>query len=166
MKIRKASRSDFKEIAAIHIESWKDAYKNDLPAEFFDRKIDMVMGQHWDTIDIFPDDILLVAEDDFMIGFVSVWCRPNPYIDNLHVRPSARSKNIGTALMQAAAQEILRKGLKSAYLWVFETNEKAIRFYERLGGEQAESIYNNIFGYDVLSRKIHWDDVSVILNRK
>ena len=62
--------------------------------------------------------------------------------------------------MKAVAEELINEGHNTAYLWVFETNEKAIRFYERLGGTQKEQSMKNVFGYDVLSRKIEWDDLS------
>jgi ribosomal protein S18 acetylase RimI-like enzyme len=96
------------------------------------------------------------------VGFAAVWCRPDPYIDNLHVRPSQRSKRIGAALMQVLAETLLNNDHKTAYLYVFESNAKAIRFYERLGGIQKEKFYNDIFGYSVLSRRIVWDDLSKI----
>ena len=105
------------------------------------------------------NDIVLVAEKDEIFGFAAVWCRPEPYIDNLHVRPSQRSKRIGSALMQAVAEILLHRGHKSAYLYVFESNSKAIRFYERMGGIKKETFYNDIFGYRVLSRRIVWDDI-------
>jgi len=108
------------------------------------------------------EDIVLVAEEDFLVGFVAVWCRPVPFLDNLHVRPSHRSNKIGSALMKAAAKELIKKGHQTAYLWVFESNEKAIRFYERLGGSQTDQATQNIFGYDVPSRKIEWDNLARI----
>ena len=64
--------------------------------------------------------------------------------------------------MKAVAQELTQKEHKKAYLWVFESNEKAIRFYERLGGTQKEQGPKNIFGYEVPSRKIEWDDLATI----
>jgi len=64
--------------------------------------------------------------------------------------------------MKAVAKELINKGYKTGYLWVFESNGKAIRFYERLGGAQKEQARKTIFGYEVLSRKIEWDDLSVI----
>ena len=76
--------------------------------------------------------------------------------------PSHRSKKLGFALLKAAAKELINKGHKVAYLWVFESNEKAIRFYERLGGVQKEQARKTVFGYEVLSRKIEWDDLAVI----
>ena len=154
MKIRRATPSDLHCIAAIHVESWKDAYADVLPAEFMAGQLDQDLAQHWRKIEIHAEDIVLVAEEGLPVGFVSVWCRPIPFIDNLHVRPAHRSKKIGSALMKAAAEELIKKDHKTAYLWVFESNENAIRFYERLGGTQKEQAMKDIFGYEVLSRKI------------
>jgi len=147
---------------AIHVESWKDAYADVLPAEFIARHIDRKMAQHWRNTQIQEQDIVLVAKNDSLVGFIAVWCRPMPFIDNLHVRPRHRSKKIGAALMQAAARELIERGHKTAYLWVFESNQKAIRFYENLGGIQKEQGWKNIFGHEVLSRRMEWDDLTVI----
>ena len=162
MKIRHATQLDSQAIAAIHIESWKDTYADVLPAEFLDWKINSVFLKHWNEAEIQNEDIILVAEENLLIGFIAVWCRPIPFIDNLHVKPSNRSKKVGSALMRAAAKELINHGHKRAYLWVFESNEKAIRFYERLGGIQKEKSIKTVFGYDVLTRKIEWDDLSLI----
>ena len=159
MKIRKATRSDFQDIAAVHVESWKDTYSDVLPAEFMAGQIERELARHWRETEIQNQDIVLVAEQDSLVGFVAVWCRPVPFIDNLHVKPSHRSKKLGTALMQAAVKELIHKGHKAGYLWVFERNEKAIRFYDRLGGVQKEKAIKSIFEYDVPSLKIEWDDL-------
>ena len=162
MKIRSAKRSDLQNIAAIHIESWKDSYSEVLSAEFLTKQIKLGFERQWREIEIQLEDIVLVAEEKSLVGFVAVWCRPNPFIDNLHVIRSQRSKKVGSALMKAIAKELINRGHKTAYLWVFENNKKAIRFYERLGGVQKEQSMKSIYGYKVLSRKIHWDDVSKI----
>lgn len=162
MKIRRATQSDLQDIAVIHVQSWRDSYADDLPAEFMAGQIDRDLREHWSEIEIQDEDIVLVAEEDSLIGFVAVWCRPIPFIDNLHVKPSHRSKKVGSALIKAVTKELVKKGHKIAYLWVFESNEKAIRFYERLGGAQKEQARKNIFGYEVLSRKLEWDDLAKI----
>ena len=123
------------------------------------------LKDHWSNVEILNDDVVLVAEEQEIVGFITVWCRPIPFIDNLHVKPSHRSQNVGTALMKAAAEALLMKGNKTGYLWVFYNNEKAIRFYERLGGVQRESTMKDIFGHDLLSKKIEWDDLSTITMR-
>jgi ribosomal protein S18 acetylase RimI-like enzyme len=162
MKIRRATQSDLQDIAAIQVESWKDAYSDVMPAEFMTGQINQDLAKHWSEIEIQNEDIALVAEEDSLVGFIAVWCRPIPFIDNLHVRPSHRSKKIGSALMKVVAKELIEKEYKTAYLWVFESNKKAIRFYERLGGTQKEQVRINVFGYEVLSRKIEWDDLAII----
>jgi ribosomal protein S18 acetylase RimI-like enzyme len=162
MKIRPASRSDLQKIAAIHIASWRDTYADVLPPEFLERRIEPSLEKHWREIVIQKRDIVLVAEKASIVGFIAVWCRPVPFIDNLHVTASLRSQKVGTALMLAAADELIQQGHRAAYLWVFESNRDAIRFYERLGGVQKETAMKSIFGHDISSRKIEWVDLRAI----
>ena len=166
IKIRYATHSDLQEIAAVHIESWKDAYSDVWPAESLAGQIDREIERHWNKIEIQNKDIVLVAEGKSLVGFIAVWCNPIPFINNLHVKPCQRSRKIGSALMKAVAKELFTKGHKTAYLWVFESNEKAVRFYERLGGIQKEQSMKKVFGHDVLSRKIEWDDISTIYKKE
>lgn len=162
MIIRHATQADLEGIAAVQAESWKDAYKDILPTQFLTEAIDRKLARHWRETDIKSDDLILLAEEDAIAGFIAVWCRPIPFIDNLHVRPSCRSQKTGSALLTAAASELIPKGHKTAFLWVFESNTKAIRFYERFGGVRKELAMKTVFGYEIPSRKIQWDDLTVI----
>jgi ribosomal protein S18 acetylase RimI-like enzyme len=165
MKIRHADPLEFNRIADIHIESWKNSYSNILPSDFLDGQIDQHLYNHWSNVEIKNEDVLLVAEEEEIIGFIAVWCRPAPFIDNLHIKPSYRSRNVGTALMKAAAEDLISKGQPSGYLWVFNSNENAIRFYTKLGGISKEREIKDIFGHGVEHRKIVWDDLSIIITR-
>jgi ribosomal protein S18 acetylase RimI-like enzyme len=162
MKIRPARRSDLEQIVAIHVESWRDAYSDVLPAEFLDRQIYRVLDEHWRDITIRKEDLVLVAENNSVVGFIAVWCSPDPFIDNLHVTVPERSRKVGSALMKAAAQKLIGRGHRTAFLWVFKSNKKAIRFYEGLGGVRKEVAMKSVFGYEVLSRKIVWVDLAAI----
>ena len=164
IKIRPATRPDLEAIAALHIESCRDAYSHIFPAEFLEEQLPENLRRHWRTIEIRSEDLVLIAEEDALVGFIAVWCRPAPFIDNLHVRPSHRSNKVGTALMAAVAEQLIDRGHKTAYLWVFESNGRAKRLYERLGGVKREKTERAVFGYDVLSRKIEWDDLTSILD--
>ena len=163
MKIRRATRSDLEAIAALHIESCRDSYSRIFPVEFLEEQLAEKLEMHWSAIEIKSEDIVLIAEEGTPIGFIAVWCRPHPFIDNLHVSPSHRSKKVGTALMAAAAERLIGQGHKTAHLWVFDSNSRAIRFYERLGGVQKERAERTVFGYTVSSRKIEWYDLASIL---
>ena len=165
MKIRRANNSEFDEIANIHIESWQNSYTNVFPPDFLNNNVVPYLKDHWINIEIRDDDVVLVAEENEIIGFIAVWCRPIPFIDNLHVKPTYRSQNIGTILMKSAAEALLAQGKRTGYLWVFNNNEKAIRFYERLGGLHKECALKDIFGHKVLSTKIEWDDLAIITRK-
>ena len=112
MNIRRAQRSDLSTIAAIHAESWADAYAGVLPQKYLADQMSEDLQHHWSQVKIKPRDVVLVAEKEGVIGFIAVWCRQDPFIDNLHVKPTSRSRGIGTALMRSAAQKLIRQGHK------------------------------------------------------
>ena len=162
MKIRRAIKKDLPEIASLHIQSWRNAYAEVLPKEFLGNPIEREFTRYWYNIDIGDEDVVMVAENDDLLGFIAVWCRPTPYIDNLHVKPSLHSKGIGSTLLISAAEELLTRGHKTAYLWVFTSNQKAVRFYELMGGVTTGNTPQNIFSYSISSLKIEWKDLTVI----
>ena len=162
MNIRSARDADRQAIAALQARSWQDAYSDVLPAEYLVHQIADDLERHWRELKIHPNDVVLVAEEKRLVGFIAVWCRPEPFFDNLHVRPSLRSRGIGSALMKTAAQQLVRQGHRTGYLWVVENNRRAIRFYERLGGVCTDTAEKDLFGHKVRTVMIEWDDISVI----
>jgi ribosomal protein S18 acetylase RimI-like enzyme len=162
MKIRHAQRADLPFLAAVQTESWRDTYRDVFPEVWLADQIAADMERHWGEVEIRPEDVLLVAEKNGIIGFIAVWCRPDPFIDNLHVKPAERSRRVGSSLMKTAASRLLQRGYVTAYLWVVANNQRAIRFYERLGGIRTEQAVHNLFGYTVPVVKIVWPDISVI----
>lgn len=162
MRIRSATAQDRSAIAAVHAASWKTAYKGMLPDDYLRDQVTVDLEARWNGVEIRNDDVVLVSEEDGVVGFIAVWCRPDPFIDNLHVLPAQRSKGTGRNLMRAAAVQLLQQGESTAYLWVYANNHIAIRFYERLGGERMETAVKADFGHDVLNVKIVWSDLSML----
>ena len=73
---------------------------------------------------------------------------------------------MGTELMVAAAEDLLRHDLTTAYLWVLVENRRAVRFYRRLGGVVVEEAIKPVFGHDLPNYKIAWPDLSEIAVRQ
>ena len=166
INIRKAVDKDRSAIAGIHARSWQDAYRQVLPDEFLDTRVHDNRLEKWLAQEILPQDLVLLAEDGGtgdLLGFIAVWCRPDPFIDNLHVLPGLRSRGTGTRLMQAAARELLRHGHTTAWLWAVKANTRAIRFYERLGGICIGQTIQEVVGVSVPTVKIEWPDLGRIL---
>ena len=94
-----------------------------------------------------PDTPVLVAENERgeVLGYAMLQIKAvdagHPvllprqffYIDDLCVEETARGLGIGTALMQAVRELARERGIDKLELNVWECNEGALRFYERLG---------------------------------
>lgn len=165
--IRPACDTDRDAIASIHAKSWKSAYRDVFPEAFLAGPVDQDLLDMWRTTPDTADDVLLVAEENAtegsrLVGFIAVRCRPDPFIENLHVLPAVRSQGLGRRLMVRAAERLIGAGQSKAHLWVMESNVRAIRFYEALGGVCGETVTKVFFGNPARVVRIDWPDLSVL----
>ncbi len=69
----------------------------------------------------------------WFLTYSTFLARPSLYLEDIFVRPDARSHGVGLALFRACAREAVRRGC-GRYEWqVLAWNRLAIDFYERLG---------------------------------
>jgi GNAT superfamily N-acetyltransferase len=69
----------------------------------------------------------------------STWLgRPGLYLEDLFVRPSARGKGIGKALLAKLAQIAIEKNCYGMRWQVLDWNQPAIDFYDSLGGQMLK----------------------------
>ncbi|WP_427891292.1 N-acetyltransferase family protein [Kribbella sp. GL6] len=86
-----------------------------------------------------PGRIVLVAEDDGIVGFVSGeqrthWAGDRElYVGELVVAPGHEGQGVGRALMESAAEYAKLQGLKAVTLDTGAANSNARAFYGRLG---------------------------------
>ena len=90
---------------------------------------------------------LLVAElDGARVGFVTAYVRPRHrlrelelrprvqgFVMDLYVRPEARGRGVGTALLRAAERRLAAVGCTHVWLDVFVPNRRAAQLYRSLG---------------------------------
>lgn len=164
MRIRAAEHRDLNDIARVQTVCWQDSFQDYVPAHYLEHRLHHDLRRQWQDKTIEPGDVVLVAEDGEMVGFIAIWCRPDPYIDNLYVLRERRSDGLGARLMAEAAIRLMDRGQSTAYLWVLDGNQAAIRFYERLGGVATERQEQSRFGHRGIVVRYAWDDLSVIVN--
>jgi len=81
-----------------------------------------------------PGSDVLVAQDDAVIGSVMVGHDGHRgWLYYVAVAPSHRGRKIGRALVEAAENWLMQRGVRKAQLMVRETNESVAAFYQRLG---------------------------------
>ncbi|MEM8688793.1 MAG: GNAT family N-acetyltransferase [Pseudomonadota bacterium] len=168
--LREAVHKDASAITALHVASWRSAYRGVLPDAYLDGEAEAERGAHWDKTlsSLKPEDLVLVAEDtDGLRGFISIYRDAEPgydaYLDNLHVRPGHRGGGLGRRLLAGALMRIIAGGAKTLCLWAFDQNPGAIRFYERLGGKPVEYGFDPFAGSNAPHTKIAWDDLPGLL---
>ncbi len=168
--LRNATHEDASAITALHVASWRSAYRGVLPDAYLDGEAEAERGAHWDKTlsSLKPEDLVLVAEDaDGLRGFIAVYRDAEPgydaYLDNLHVRPGHRGGGLGRRLLAAALSRTIADGAKTLCLWAFDQNEGAIRFYERLGGKPVEHGFDPFAGSNAAHTKIAWHDLPAFL---
>lgn len=141
--LRSAAPPDAAEIAAVHVAAWLAAYRGLMP----DALLDGISADHrrarWEEMlgtDAAPQ-VRVAVGDGVVVGFCSV-ARPTrdedagdrvAEIAALNVRPDAWGQGIGTLLMDDALDGLRRDGWQEVSLWVLDGNERAQRFYRRLG---------------------------------
>lgn len=164
MNIRAAAPADLPAIAAIHIASWRVAYRGLLSDDYLGQPVADDLNAKWVGMDIPDEDVLLVATDDTGVaGFIYVKGGKRPaYIDNLHVDPTRKRSGIGAALMSAAAKILIERGHESAYLTVITDNEGAVNFYRKMGGAFGPKQDELLYGEPVQTYPVHWADLSIL----
>ncbi len=166
MHIRPAADADRPAIATLHNASWQDAYRGIVPDDYLKNDAARDLAERWNAAEFQTDDVILVAEDDpGLVGFIAVWCRPDPFIDNLHTQPARRGEGIGRRLMAEAAQRLLTLGHTTAHLHVLASNTKALSFYQRLGGERTERREVQAFGASAEYINVVWTDLATLAGR-
>lgn len=134
-----------------------------MPDWYLDDAIEADLVTRWAELRPTGNDLVLVAEDGGIKGFITIWCQPDPFIDNLHVEPVERSKGTGALLMRATASRLIENGYKDVYLYVAAGNECAIAFYRNLNGRFGDvEPLEHRFGEPVDAIKVVWDDLPTL----
>ena len=103
------------------------------------------------------------------VGFVFMLGREDAtwgtLIDNLHVRPGLKGRGIGRRLLEAAAHETARRYPgEPLFLFVFDRNRAARRFYASIGGREVERrLVEPPGGGSQIHWRVTWDDATQLL---
>ena len=162
--LRPAVRGDELAVATVHIASWRDAYRELMPAGFLaaldpaDRARRYTFGAPGRNA---PETVLAVDEEDTIWGFATF----GPSRDEdapgvgelyaLYVDPPRLGTGTGRLLLADSRGRLAALGHTEAILWTLIGNTPAQRFYERDGWARdgAERVENP---YDIVSTVIRY----------
>ena|SRR5579864_3769912 len=142
--IRPAVPADAASIATVHIQSWRAAYRGQLPDRYLD-ELDQELPRRtefWYThISTPPENVeIWVAGDPIVIvGFLALG--PARHMEAemigeiyaIYVDPQSWNQGAGRALFGHGEGRLRAMVYSQAILWVLESNTRARRFYEIAG---------------------------------
>lgn len=155
--LREAVPGDAALISHLFAESWKEAYRGIIEQHYLDRLPD----EYWvPSVRAWLESgrlsALISYEDDQPVGSV-VYGRGRDEewedwgeIVSLYILPVWFRKGHGTALLQAAMEEMRKEHYRRFYLWAIDGNKAADAFYRRRGFHRTgERVAYRIGGGDV-----------------
>jgi ribosomal protein S18 acetylase RimI-like enzyme len=123
--IRPADPEDAEAVARVQIASWREAYKHLFSEE------QLAAIPLAERTEFWRRSPPIVAEvDGHVVGFVAVG---NSELYAIYVHPNHWGAGIGRELLRAGESRLRELGHSSVFLWVFEDNPQARRFYESAG---------------------------------
>ncbi len=139
--MRDAVAGDVDRVADIKVRNWADIYGPLVPREVLGRFLDKNQAAaEIHELMRSPDTLLLVGPSTGDVqGFALTYMArtPEPWLESLHVMREERGRGLGRLLIRETAKRLLAAGYQSLSLGVILGNDRASKFYERLGGVPA-----------------------------
>lgn len=163
--LRDATNQDAPGIAALHASSWRNAYRGALSEAYLAGDIEGDRMAVWRKRLDHPsgNQRVAVAEDDgALVGFACWYLNDDTHwgsmLDNIHVCKEHQGQGAGRLLMRAVAQSCVETASSFGfYLWVIQSNDRALRFYHALGGKTVgEDVWAPPGGGNVPRFRIAW----------
>lgn len=167
--IYEAGKGDADAIAGVHAASWREVYRGILPDKYLDHEVCEERRDFWIAALQEPREgafVLAAANADGVHGFISIAPEGEPgydaVIESLHIVANRRGDGIGRRLIHAAATRLLSCGATSVCLRVYDANEPAIHFYERLGGQKDGKSVDPFAGASMPDTRFGWRDLTAL----
>jgi len=148
--IRRAELNDAEQLGILHSRVWSELYERVLPADILHQLSPAAMGALWQRFVTRGGDYVqhVAVSEGEIVGFVGFGPgRDDGFAEQrevyfLYVLPEFQRSGIGSELLKADAD--------AAYLWIWERNRPAHRFYRRNGfGPDSRRRVGSLFGTEL-----------------
>ncbi|MFA0057953.1 GNAT family N-acetyltransferase [Vibrio echinoideorum] len=145
--VRKARLSDIQEIALIHVQSWKSAFKGLMPERYINSYTFEDRKTEWLSIlNSGSESVIIVEENNKLVGFLSYSENVHfLYLSKLYLCPSIYGKGVGCILMKELESNAQLASIDLIRLYVLDSNQSAIKFYSKQGFEFGDGFESEEF---------------------
>lgn len=166
--IRKCEEKDLPDIAEIHIQTWRKAYRGIVDDVILDNLNTERSFQNFNRVLNDPDEFFYVAEyADKTVGFMtfSLKSRSDVFfcfaeISCIYILPDFQGKGIGKRLMSHAFKVIRDNGISKIMLWALKDNYQKL-FYQSCGGKIFSEKDHPIKGKSYRVESWVWENITL-----
>lgn len=142
MLIRNATAADASGIALVHIETWRVAYRGQMPDAVLDKlDVGRCTGFWQERLSQMRGAVFVAEQDRNIVGFCDlipsrdkdVDCRAIAEIAAIYILPPHWRTGTGRALCESTLATARAQDYKAVTLWVLDSNAGAKQFYEAMG---------------------------------
>ncbi len=172
LTVREAKEEDIKDIAKVHVDSWRTTYRGIVPADYLNSLNYKECEDKWKSRSL--KGVFVVQDEiDPLFGFASfgtLRSEQRGYDGELYaiyLLEKRQRKGAGKALLAKGAEFLLHQGFSSMFVWVIKENP-SIRFYQAYSPERVSEDIFEIAGERLEVAGFGWPDLSAlktVLNR-
>ncbi|MCY7781965.1 MULTISPECIES: GNAT family N-acetyltransferase [unclassified Bacillus (in: firmicutes)] len=170
--VREAKIEDIKDIAKVHVDSWRTTYRGIVPAEYLESLNYKEFEDKWKSRSLKG---VFVAQDEIgsIFGFASfgpIRSEQGGYDGELYaiyLLEEHQRQGAGRALLAKGAEFLIHHGFSSMFVWVIEENP-SITFYQAYTPERVAEDSFEIAGERLKEVGLGWPNLSAlktVLNR-
>jgi len=160
--IRRARPHDAPAIAKVYVDSWRQAYRDQLPESYLASLTYGAFERHWRRTFAARGWAFVAERDDRVVGIASGGRARRQSLAGgeiyvLYVLAEHHGLGIGRSLFDACHFELAKRGLSGTLVWVLASNP-AREFYQHLGGKPVAENTLEIGGVKVREIGYLWRD--------
>lgn len=172
MQIREANITDAVAIARVHVDTWRTAYRDIVPASVLAQLSYEQKTELWRRV-LAPgsQSFAYVVEDPAtqqIVGFASGGPAMNETamqykgeLFTLYILDTYQRQGLGRRLFLCVVRRLIEMGLTSMQLWVFAENP-ARNFYEAMGGQPVRTQIDEEGGMLLQEVAYGWTDITTL----
>ena len=136
---------DQEQMVHIRIDGWKNTYDQIINSKYL-KKLDYkeMTERYLRSFEEYKEKILVAVRGNEVLGYSYFEAQEKSFkydseLVSLYIRNDMHHKGIGSTLLRETAKELYSRDCHNMIIWCLKGNDKAIKFYEKLGGINTET---------------------------
>ena len=167
-QIRPAQPADARDIAHVHVESWKTTYPGIVPETYIASINEEDSERNWrQWLEANASQVFVSVDESGIFGFIGggpireALGEYDAELYAIYLLENRQQQGVGRALVRTLAASLHAQGLKSMIVWALQENS-AVEFYKHLGAVPIMTKTVNIGCKDLPDVALGWSSLDLL----